>query len=64
MAADYALPIDLGRRSMTTLTAATVRTSAARISDLAVVTAFSLIGLVVTLIAARYGIDVAGGASG
>ena len=49
---------------MTVSTAATDRTAAARISDFAVVTVFSLIGLVVTLIAARYGIDVAGGASG
>ena len=49
---------------MTTLTVATDRTTAARISDFAVLTVFSLIGLVVTLIAARYGIDVTGGASG
>jgi len=49
---------------MSTLTAATDRTAAARISGFAVVTAFSLIGLMVTLIAARYGIDVAGGATG
>lgn len=32
-----------------------------RISDLAVVTLFSLVGLLVTLLAARYGIDVADG---
>ena len=49
---------------MTTLTVAKDRTAAARISDFAVVAAFSLIGLVVMLIAARYGIDVAEGASG
>jgi hypothetical protein len=51
---------------MTTLIAkfVTDRTTATRqISEFAVVALFSLVGLVVALIAARYGMDVSGGVS-
>lgn len=36
-------------------------TRSSRISDLAIVTIFSLIGLLVALLAARYGIDIGDG---